>query len=99
MTIKLVENENEGILLIEGRLDTTTSTEAEGIFEEVAEKFTNVTLDIGELQYISSAGLRLILKMYITLNKKGGVLSVKNASPMVMEVFEMVGYTTFCRFI
>ena len=99
MNIQLVEKETEGILLIEGRLDSNTAREAEKIFDEVTGRFLDVTLDIGKLQYISSAGLRLVLRMHMGLKKKGGRLTVKNANPMVLEVFEMVGFTTLCEFV
>lgn len=98
MTIKLVNRGTEGELLLDGRLDTTTSLEAEKIFSEVSERFDRVVLNMATLNYVSSAGLRVIKKLHMAMRKKDGQLVLKNVNKMVMEVFEMTGFAGLLRF-
>lgn len=98
MTIKLVNRGTEGELLIEGRLDTTTSPDAEEIFNEVSGRFDKVVLNFAELEYVSSAGLRVLKRLHMAMRKKGGELALKNVNKMVMEVFEMTGFAGLLKF-
>ncbi|MCQ2561340.1 MAG: STAS domain-containing protein [Clostridia bacterium] len=98
MTIKLVNRGTEGELLIEGRLDTTTSPEAEEIFNEVSGRFDKVVLNFAELEYVSSAGLRVLKRLHMAMRKKGGEMALKNVNKMVMEVFEMTGFAGLLKF-
>ena len=97
MTIRLVKREEEAELLLSGRLDAAASLEAESIFEELAETYERVILNLAGLDYVSSGGLRLIKQFHIRMVKKGGVLVLTNVSRMVMEVFEMTGFAGFLK--
>ena len=99
MTVKLLKKENGCVVILGGRLDTNVAAEAEKMLCGFAADYPEMTLDIADLQYISSSGLRIILKLHVSLNKSGGQLFIKNTTPQVMEVFEMVGFTTFLNFI
>lgn len=98
MNIKLINRGQEGELLLEGRLDSLTSPEAEEIFLQMAERFEKVTLNLENLEYISSAGLRTLKRLHMTMRKKNGTLVLKNVRKMVMEVFEMTGFAGLLRF-
>ena len=98
MVIKLVNREEEGELLIEGRLDSNTAPEAEEIFIQVGSRFDKVVLNMEKLEYTSSAGLRIIKNLQVQMNKKQGELVLKNVNKMVMEVFEMTGFASFLKF-
>ena len=91
MDINLVSREDEGELLISGDLDTRTAKDADALFLQIADRFKNVTLNMKNLEYVSSAGLRVIRNLYIKVNQKGGKLSLTNVNENVMEVFEMTG--------
>ena len=65
MTVKLINRGTEGELLLEGRLDAVTSPEAEELFLQMVERFEKLTLNMEQLQYISSAGLRVLKKTYM----------------------------------
>ncbi|MCR5214895.1 MAG: STAS domain-containing protein [Eubacterium sp.] len=91
MDIKLVDRGTEGELLMSGDLDTKTSRDADVLFDQMAERFTNITLNMKELDYVSSAGLRVIRNFYIKLSQKNGKLTITNVNENVMEVFEMTG--------
>lgn len=94
MDIKLVDRGDEGELILSGKLDATSAPPTEEVFLKTAERFTNITLNMKNLQYISSAGLRVIKKLYLEVKKNGGELTVCNVSDYVMEVFEMIGFAT-----
>lgn len=99
MTIKLINHGDYGELLLEGRLDSLTVLDVEKIFEKVTQEYREIVLNLKDLQYISSAGLRLIKITYMALKKKDGNLALKNVNKMCMEVFEMTGFAGFLTFI
>ena len=99
MHIKLINRGEEGELLLEGRLDSSTAPEVEEIALQVADRFDTVILNMAQLEYISSAGLRILKLLYMTLRKKEGELQLKNVNKLVMEVFEMTGFAGLLTFI
>ena len=99
MTIKLINRTTEGELLLEGRLDASTSPEAEEIFLQTAERFEKLTLNMEQLQYISSAGLRVLKKTYMAMVKKSGSLELSHVNKMVMEVLEMTGFSGLLKIV
>ena len=75
-----------------GRVDTTTAPQLEeGILGEL-EGVKNLILDFTNLEYISSAGLRLLLLLQKKMNASDGVFEIHNVNEFVMEVFEMTGF-------
>lgn len=98
MNIKLLNKGTGAEVLLEGRLDANSSREAEGIFREIAGKYDSLTLNLGGLTYISSAGLRIIKIVHMIMFKKSGNLTLKNVSPAVMEVFEITGFAGLLHF-
>lgn len=98
MTIIRVNRGETAELRLKGRLDYNASFDAGKIFDDTAERFQNVILDLKELDLISSAGLRLMKMLHMKMAKKNGDLVVKNAPKPVMEVFEMTGFVSMFRF-
>ena len=78
--------------VIRGRLDTATSVEADGILNDGLEGVTELILDFKELEYISSSGLRLLLSLQKKMMKQGS-MKIINVSEIVMEVFEVTGFS------
>ena len=99
MTIKLVNRGAEGELLLDGRLDAVTSPEAEEIFLQMTERFEKLILNMDKLQYISSAGLRVLKKTYMAAVKKNGTLELRHVNKMVMEVLEMTGFAGLLKIV
>lgn len=99
LTLNLINRGTEGELVIIGRLDSNTSIKAEQVMMELAERFDNLILNMKELDYISSAGLRILKKTYMFMRRKGGSLKLKNVNKMVMEVFEVTGFAGLLDFI
>ncbi|MBR3039328.1 MAG: STAS domain-containing protein [Lachnospiraceae bacterium] len=97
--IKLINRGEEGELLLKGRLDTSTAEEAATYFEAAAARFDHLILNMEELDYISSAGLRSMKRLHVQMQKKAGTLSVKSPNENIMEVFEMTGFAGLFNFI
>ena len=78
-------------IALEGRLDTTTAPELETALKKEMDSITALTLDFSKLDYISSAGLRVLLSPHKAMSKKDG-MKVTNANEMVREVFDVTGF-------
>ena len=91
MTIEIKRNTEETIIKLVGRLDTTTAPALDKTINEDIAGTKNLVLDIKELEYISSAGLRVLLGAQKKMQKIGS-MKVINVREEVMEVFEMTGF-------
>ena len=91
--MKITTNANGTALNIalEGRLDTTTAPELEKELKDSMDAATELTLDFGKLDYISSAGLRVLLCAHKAMSSKGG-MKVLHVNEIVNEVFEVTGF-------
>lgn len=98
MNIKLINRGQEGELVLEGRLDTLTAPEAEEVFNQMAERFEKIVLNMAGVEYVSSAGLRTLKRLHMAMKKKNGSLVLTNVRKMVMEVFEMTGFAGLLKF-
>ena len=78
-------------IALEGRLDTTTAPDLEKALNESLNSATELTLDFTKLDYISSAGLRVLLSAHKTMSKKGG-MKVTHVNEIVNEVFDVTGF-------
>ena len=78
-------------IALEGRLDTTTAPELEAELNQSMSGAESLTLDFSKLEYISSAGLRVLLSAHKAMAKKGG-MKVIHANEIVKEVFEVTGF-------
>lgn len=77
---------------LEGRLDTTTAPKLEAELKGSIDGLTGLVIDFEKLEYISSAGLRVLLAMQKIMNKQGEMI-IKNVNETVMEVFEVTGFS------
>ena len=91
MTIEIKKNAQETIIEVAGRLDTITAPALDKKINEDANDAKNLVLDLNGLEYISSAGLRVLLGAQKKMQKIGS-MKVKNVCAEVMEVFEMTGF-------
>ena len=91
MTIEIKKNYQETIIEIVGRLDTITAPALDKTINEDIEDTKNLVLDVKGLEYISSAGLRVLLSAQKKMQKIGS-MKLKNVCEEVMEVFEMTGF-------
>ena len=91
MNITMNRNDTELTVALEGRLDTLTAPELEEQLEPEVEDIEKLIFDFAELEYISSAGLRVLL----AAQKEMDEMVVTNVRPEVMEVFEVTGFADF----
>lgn len=94
MSLK-VEKQSEGIkdtVLLSGRLDTTTAPELEAFMEKELKDTQELVFDLTDLEYISSAGLRVLLKVQKYMNKKGDFKLI-HVSEVIEEIFEITGFS------
>ncbi|MBR1708134.1 MAG: STAS domain-containing protein [Clostridia bacterium] len=91
--MKITRNMNGNTLTValEGRLDTTTAPELEQTLKDSMDAASELTLDFEKLEYISSAGLRVLLSAHKVMAKKGG-MKVVNVNEIVSEVFDVTGF-------
>ena len=91
MEITKTKNESSLILALVGRLDTTTAPQLEAEVKDSLDGVSDLTLDFEKLDYISSAGLRVVLSAQKTMNRQGSMV-VKNVNSDIAEVFEITGF-------
>ena len=91
MTIEIKKNADELVLEINGRLDTITAPALEKTINENLGDIKSLILDLKNLEYISSAGLRVLLAVQKKLQQVG-TMKIFNVCELVMEVFEMTGF-------
>ena len=91
MTIEIKKNETETIIEIVGRLDTITAPALDKTINEDIGDTKNLVLDVKGMEYISSAGLRVLLSAQKKMQKIGS-MKVTGVCAEVMEVFEMTGF-------
>ena len=88
MKITKTVNGSSLCLALEGRLDTTTAPEFEAALKASVDGITELTIDMKLLDYLSSAGLRILLGAQKTMNKQGS-MRVIHVNDMIQEIFEV----------
>ena len=92
-----INKNREGLnlsLALDGRLDTTTAPMLEAELKQSVQDATELVFDFAQLEYISSAGLRVLLAAQKVMNKQGKMI-IRHVNETVMEVFEVTGFSDF----
>lgn len=92
MEIKLDKKDSALTITLTERLDTVTSPDLEAVLQKELDGITDLTFDFDQLDYISSAGLRVLLSTQKKMLKQGE-MRIINASPVIMEIFEVTGFS------
>ena len=92
MTINKVSDGGKLTISLEGRLDTVTAPQLDAEVKALSETVTELVFDMENLEYVSSAGLRVIISAQKIMNKQGSMV-VKNASDEIKEVFDITGFS------
>lgn len=92
MKINVINENNLAKVVLEGRIDTGTAPTLDKEMKKVLKKFTNICFDFEKVEYITSAGLRVILAISKELNGIGK-MTIINASSTVKEIFDMTGFS------
>ncbi len=91
LNIEKKKDGNGFTVSLSGRLDTTTAPQLEAAVRGDIEGLESLVFDLADLEYISSAGLRVLLSVQKIMNKQGSMI-VKNASSEVKEIFDVTGF-------
>ena len=91
MNIKIEKNNDATVLKIDGRLDTVTAPELENAINGEGDALKALVLDFEKVNYISSAGLRVLLTAQKKMNVQGS-MELVNVSQAVMDILEMTGF-------
>ena len=91
MTIEKKINGEAVTLIVSGRLDTQTAPELETELDAVLSGIKDLTFDMTNLEYVSSAGLRVILKAQKAMNAQGS-MKLTGVNDSIMEVFDITGF-------
>ncbi len=90
MTIEKTNDNGSFLIVLEGRLDTTTAPGLEAELKDL-DGIEKLTFDFEKLEYISSAGLRVLLAAQKAMDKQGSLV-VRNVNETIMEIFEVTGF-------
>lgn len=93
MTINVDQEGEKLCLKVKGRLDTTTAPQLEEMLKEKTAEIRDLIFDFGELEYISSAGLRTLLAAQKSMKKQQGSMIIRGVNEEVMEVFLITGFS------
>ena len=94
--MNITKNLNDGVLTIapEGRVDTATAPELESVVKSSIDQADSVVFDFSKVDYVSSAGLRVLLSANKAMSRSGkGPVTITNANDIVKEVFEVTGFS------
>ena len=92
--LNITKNLDQDVLTVEleGRLDTTSAPQLEETLKESLPEVKELVLDFAKLEYISSAGLRVLLAAQKTMSKQGAMKLI-NVNEIIMEIFEITGFS------
>ena len=93
MKITVLQEKETSVLEIEGRVDTVTAAELESAVKQYISMGASVVFECEKLEYISSAGLRVVLMAHKSIVANGGRFVIRNLSKEVRSVFDMIGFS------
>ena len=93
ITIETSREQEKLCLKVKGRLDTMTSPQLDKEVETNLKGTELLTMDLSELDYVSSAGLRVLLSAHKSMKKQGGSMVVRGVNEEVQEVFTITGFS------
>ena len=99
MEIRIVSETAGTTLFFDGRLDTQTSPKLEADLAPILKESKNVMFDFAKLDYLSSAGLRVILSTHKKLKAAGGTLTVTNVNDVIKNVFDLTGFSDILHIV
>ena len=97
MTVNKTLNGDALVIAVAGRIDTTTAPQLEA--EVKLDGVKDLTFDFADVEYVSSAGLRLLVKAYKEMTSVGGAMKIANIRPIVKAVFDITGFADRFTFV
>ncbi|MCR5762106.1 MAG: STAS domain-containing protein [Treponema sp.] len=99
MNISENRTDNAVSILVSGRLDTTTAPQLESKLKDCSKGIKNLNLNLQDVEYISSAGLRVVLLAHKLMTGLGGKFTVQKPSEFCMQVFQATGMDSILKII
>lgn len=93
MTINKTTEDGKTTIELEGRLDTTTAPDLEALLNDLLPQTKELVFDFKNLEYLSSAGLRILLNSQKVMTKQGKMV-IRNVNETIMDVFDMTGFSS-----
>ena len=94
LDIATKKDDSKAVVSLVGRLDTVTAPDLEKELDQLYPEISELVLDMDQSDYVSSAGLRVILKAQKTMNQKGSMV-LTHVQDSIMEIFEITGFIDF----
>lgn len=91
MKAKIEQNDNELTIVIEGRLDTMTSRDLEKQIGPLPQEVDTIFVDVQDLEYIASSGIRILVNLLKQVNKKGGTVTIQHPNEFITDVLDSTG--------
>ena len=98
LKLKLINRGNEGELQVSGWIDANNAPEFQRLLEQQVERFDRIVLNLKDLEYISSAGLRALRVLHVKMRDKGERVVIKNVRDDVKSVFVVTGFNRLFAF-
>jgi len=100
MDIKITQEENKTIVVLNGRIDTTNADQFQQDVAPLMEgENPNIDIDCTDMSYTSSQGLRIFLMLQKSVRARGGKMVMRNMNPQVKEVFDITGFSNIITII
>ena len=93
LNISKTIRDDDAVFVLEGRLDTTTAQDLEHVLQKAMPRVSKLTLDFENLDYISSAGLRVLLSAQKTMSAKDGEMKLLHVNEAILDIFEVTGFS------
>ncbi|MBR3076860.1 MAG: STAS domain-containing protein [Oscillospiraceae bacterium] len=93
LNISKTIRDDDAVFALEGRLDTTTAQDLEHALQKAMPRVSKLTLDFENLDYISSAGLRVLLSAQKTMSAKDGEMKLLHVNEAILDIFEVTGFS------
>jgi anti-sigma B factor antagonist len=99
MDIKKTLGGNVEVLTVSGRLETMTAPQLDAEIQSLPDEVSELLMEISELEYVSSAGLRVFLMGHKKMKARGGSMKISGANASVKKVFDITGFSPILNFV
>ena len=99
MEIRKIQADNRLTLTVSGRLETATAPQLDAEVKAIAPEVKNLRIEMAEMEYVSSAGLRVLLTAQKTMNARQGRMELSGVNDSVKHVFDITGFSPVLTFV
>lgn len=99
MSIQFEKQDSNLLIKLEGKVDNKTAPDIQAAMLKEAANYTNISIDMAKVDYMASAGLRVLLLLYRQVKAKNGTVFLSGVSDEIKEVMKITGFVNFFKFI